>query len=1145
MNSQIIYSVETTILLRIVEKRYHADCQHLTREKIVAAALLVCLRDDDRYRSFFAQELGNDRSVAFLTEELPIVYRYFGEDRNYLFDCLSRLEEYIADHPEDPSYYALEQKAFEEGKKNDWITLHISSLLENLFREPTPFLESLKKPVNEEEAVREETEAVEEDDELADEMLSTQELLNASDDPKIRSNKNSFRALVKKTISLRRKLQKLMSGQENAIQTFVTGFYHAGTLKLMGVQNSHPAAVYLFAGPPGVGKTFFSETVAGYLDLPFCRFDMSEYADKEAHMTFIGSNQVYRGSAEGTLTGFVKKHEDGAVVLLDEIEKAHPVIIRLLLQLLDAGRLRDVFLDEEIDFSKVIIIMTTNAGKQLYENHPSGNFSMIPPNVVLDAIVKEKNPLTNAPFFPAAISSRLSAGNVVMFNRLSVAALKAIARNEYLGYVQSYRKMGLDVQIDKYLYAALLFSKGKNVDARNIKGGAGSFLSSSLYDLSRLLESNQPGPTINDIDTVRIHLAIPEDDPPIKELFVSPNPFEVMVVADSPVMQAIQNEAANCRFYQVTTPEEASEVLSRHDISLAMVDPLMGTDADTRELMSSSVSLLHRIAEDYPAIPVYVVQSRKRMYNNEERASFVKEGVRDFLTLDDPRQPFSARLSEICEDIHCENQIIRLGSSCKVLTYKTCELLTDPKTAEIRLFDFKLVTAMEAEDTDSVVSELSRPDITFHDVIGAEDAKKELRFFIDYLKDPRKYAGSGLHSPKGVLLYGPPGTGKTMLAKAMAGEANVTFLSSEGNRFVRKYVGEGAEELHKLFATARKYAPSIIFIDEIDSIGADRNSSSEKNSSADVLTAMLTEMDGFHNDISRPVFVLAATNYSVDRGTKILDPALTRRFDRTIFVDLPKKSDRLNYLNLKLSDPVFEVTDPMRQNLAQRSIGMSLAQLEQVIELSLRMAVREGKMKVTDSILDESLELFCNGEKKKWNEASMRRVAVHESGHLLMNLLGGGRPAYVTITSRGDFGGYVMEEPAEDSINLTKNDILKHIRCALGGRAAELVYYGEKEGLSTGPSSDFRKAFHFCLQMICTYGMSENLGIISTNSIMPESVREQIYAECSAVLKREMDFAVEMIGKHRELLEAFIEKLLNCSHMTQSEIQEIYLQFQD
>ncbi|WP_300347374.1 AAA family ATPase [uncultured Oscillibacter sp.] len=293
----------------------------------------------------------------------------------------------------------------------------------------------------------------------------------------------------------------------------------------------------------------------------------------------------------------------------------------------------------------------------------------------------------------------------------------------------------------------------------------------------------------------------------------------------------------------------------------------------------------------------------------------------------------------------------------------------------------------------------------------------------------------------------------------MAGESDVTFIAAEGNQFLKKYVGEGPESVHALFNTARKYAPSILFVDEIDAIGKNRDGSDGVNS-ADVLTAFLTEMDGFNVKSDKPVFVLAATNFDInDNGARSLDPALVRRFDNKIMVDLPNKAERGLYIKQKTNaHPAIDVSDGEIENIAMRSTGMSLAELELVLELALRNAVKSENFTVTDEILENAFESFNSGEVKKWAPEELERTARHEAGHALLCWLGGETPSYLTIVARASHGGYMQHGGNEDKGSYTKEELLARIRTALGGRAAETVYYGDYGGVSTGARSDLQNA---------------------------------------------------------------------------------------
>ena len=432
-----------------------------------------------------------------------------------------------------------------------------------------------------------------------------------------------------------------------------------------------------------------------------------------------------------------------------------------------------------------------------------------------------------------------------------------------------------------------------------------------------------------------------------------------------------------------------------------------------------------------------------------------------------------------------------------------------------------------------MLSNVMRPDVKFSDVLGLDSVKKELEFFKQYFLKPREYLRKGFNPPKGLLLYGPPGTGKTMIAKALAGESDVTFLQTTGNDFQKGNYSESVDEVKRVFRTARKYAPSVIFIDEIDAVARNRMNNSS-TSDAQLLNAFLTEMDGFSKDPSKPVLVLGATNFDVYNGS--LDPALMRRFDRKIYISLPVLSDRRKYLTDKTQKEIFDVSEDIIENIAIRSVDMSLAELEGVVDLAMRTAGFEGSDKVTDEIFENAFETFNIGEKRSTDVTNIKRIACHESGHALMCCLGGNTPVYVTIVSRGDAGGYVMPEINEESHVLTRSEMLNKIRISLGGRAAEIVCYGEEDGLSIGASSDLNKATRIAKAIIMAYGMYDDFGMSTDISLVsPEKLKEKI----DSILKTELNNAIELIKQNRDKLDALCDELIKKNRLMSKEIESI------
>jgi len=949
--------------------------------------------------------------------------------------------------------------------------------------------------------------------------------------------------LTREVKKIREELQRVIFGQDKAINTFASGYFQAGMAELMGKQKKRPRATFLFAGPPGVGKTFLAETVAETLGLPYRRFDMSEYSDKEATLQFSGSDKVYRNGKPGNVTSFVEKHPK-CVLLFDEIEKAHLNVIHLFLQMLDAGRLRDSYNDNEVSFSDALIIMTTNAGKQLYEE--CEDLSAVSRKVVLAALEKDVNPVTKEAFFPAAICSRFATGNVVMFNHMEAHNLKAIVEQEMKRNAEDIKEqLQIECKIDDSVYTALLLAEGGAADARTVRSRAETFFNSELYELFRFVGSEKVNTDINCIEKIHIFIDLQSAADEVKNLFCMESRAKALVVADKETVAKCMTYCDEAELIGAQNADDAVEVLKNNSIDFVLLDMEYGAEdkvgkpLNVADVQTPAREFCCFMQSQNKALPLYMLEKEESCLSTEETNSFLSQGIRKVVRLRD-MDAFAAEMKNVVSCLHQHASMEKLARENKLITFETAQTLSEDGTAaEIRLFDLKLDVAVDADDAKNILSAVSKPDVRFEDVIGAKDAKEELKYFVEYLKNPKKYMGTGVKAPKGIIFYGPPGTGKTLLAKAMACEAGVTFIAAEGNQFLMRSLGEGPEKVHQLFRTARKYAPSILFIDEIDAIAKERGT--EMSGDTGTLTAFLTEMDGFSTDPSRPVFVLAATNFDVEPGSrKSLDPALMRRFDRRICIDLPDKEDRMQFLQMKIKkNQALQISAQQVENIATRANGMSLAELDSVVELALRSAIRAGQTIVGDALFEESLETFNNGEVKQWDASQLERVARHEAGHALVSMLGGEKPTYLTIVARGSHGGYMQHAPQEGKAIYTRDELLARIRTSLAGRAAEIVYYGTQDGISTGASGDFASATSMAHQMICTYGMDDEFGLavipdmIAADGTMSVEVRKRI----NCILKEQMQETVRLISENKDRIDSLVQELLAKNHLNAAEIE--------
>ncbi len=1114
-----------------------------------------------------------DRDKVSLPEGAGVISEFMSVRRQFIkksvvFDeAYGQLTSALDNENVEPGTFSVDSFIFNklmyeaenEAVKNGETTLTASRVLEAVLAKPGP---AFKKYFDDFEAVKKEecaacsdaVEKVENPYEEFDELtVETNRGAEEAKEERLEAERKvaglkSLLGSVGKVKNIQKTLFERIYGQDNAVTTFVEGVFQAELVSLTKLKRSKPRATYLFAGPPGVGKTFLAEQAAEVLDLPYKRFDMSEYADKEANIEFCGSDKVYKNGKSGNITSFVAEHPK-CILLFDEIEKAHLVVIHLFLQLLDAGRLRDNFTDEEVSFKDAILIFTTNAGRQLYEDPSVSELSSVSRKTVLQALGKDKNPVTGAPLFPQAICSRFASGNVLMFNHLGASHLLKIVDKEINNHARAFgESTGISFEIDKKLSGAIMFSEGGKADARAVSGKASNFLYRELYELFRLMASEKNNFDIEKLRKVKIGVELPDDEN-IRKLFAEASVPELLLFAEGKTAEECVKKLSGFKVRVADTVESAKEILFNNDISVILLDVRCNSEERGGVLNIEDVRSAGRDFFEYAGervnLPLYIIQNKEGDISPEEFTSFAGGGASALLTVRGGN--FAHEVREKCNNAYMQYNLLELAKANKVVSFKTLQKISkNGETASINLFDFKQATAVDAEDNKNILGDVSRPDKHFADVIGAEDAKDELAYFVNYLKNPKKFLRKGVKPPKGILLYGPPGTGKTLLAKAMAGESDVTFIATEGNRFLQRFVGDGAQLVHDIFRTARKYAPSILFIDEIDVIAKERKGEG-KPTADDVLTALLTEMDGFNVDTDKPVFVLAATNFGIETGTaNSLDGAVLRRFDRKIYVDLPNKEERERFINaLTAKSAAFTVDGKQIGNIALRSAGMSLAELEQVCELALRNAIKTKDCSVDNAALEEAFESYNSGEVKKWNPATLERTARHEAGHALMCWLGGETPSYLTIVARGGHGGYMQHGESEDKGLYTKTELLSRIKTALGGRASEIVFYGETDGVSTGASGDLFTATKVAEQLLCNYGMDGETGLsyVSLKEAAGSPYYGVLRERVNGILRNELENAVREISENKSAVNALVEVLLERNHMRGEEIDEILSKF--
>ncbi len=443
----------------------------------------------------------------------------------------------------------------------------------------------------------------------------------------------------------------------------------------------------------------------------------------------------------------------------------------------------------------------------------------------------------------------------------------------------------------------------------------------------------------------------------------------------------------------------------------------------------------------------------------------------------------------------------------------------------------------------------NKPKVSFNDVAGIDEIKEEVREIVDFLKNPKKYQKLGARIPKGILLAGPPGTGKTLLAKAIAGEAGVPFLSVSGSEFVEMFVGVGASRVRDLFEQAKKNAPCIIFIDEIDAVGRKRGIGigGGHDEREQTLNQLLVEMDGFESKDG--IIVIAATN-----RPDILDPALLRpgRFDRQIMVPLPDVKGRLEILKIHAKNkPLAEDVD--LETIARSTPGFSGADLENLLNEAALIAAKKNKDKIDMEDLEEAKDKIIMGVARKSLALSEREkitTAYHEAGHALVGwmLPNADKVHKVTIIPRGRALGVTQQLPKEDMYTYTLDYLMDRLAVLFGGRVAEEIFLNT---ISTGAGNDIKVATDIARKMVCEWGMSEKVGPIhikvedifdvpTNNQIISEDLKKLIDEEVKRILDEAQKKARKIILENKDKVERLAQALLEKETLTEEEIEKIF-----
>ena len=972
---------------------------------------------------------------------------------------------------------------------------------------------------------KEETSEIEEQEDEYAYQEPSYPAFEMEENEKQKINETPMFELAEKSAELGIALSASIVGQDSAIKKMENAYFNLLRREMMNEKNKGPRGVFLFAGPPGVGKTYMAQLFAEFHQEKFRRFDMSGYSHDGSVVGIVGLDGQYKGARPGEFTNFVKNNPNG-IVLFDEIEKAHPDVIRLFLRVLDEGVCIDECDKEEIDCSGCTIIFTTNAGKQLYVDANDENLTELPDSVIIDALAKDINLETRTPYFPPEMISRLSSHTIVMFNHLSSDVIYKLVKKDVETHLKKTEGIyHIDVsQGSSIITQTIMYSIASNIDARKASKLAGRIIDKEIYEFVSMLKERGEHTDIERI-TWRIKSA---DNTDVLQMYQQEKDAVVVVFGDKNGEIQCASEHENITIKSVCSLDALREILQKENVCCAFIFYEYGLGLTENKLSLIDVPSRGRgawmaIQKENKDIPTYILTNETvgHIYSRSERLAFQAKGILDFVEI----KSFSEKLDEVCAACTCRKNVKKMISKRQVLNYHTSKTYdTHSKSGEIVFCDLKFEQVIEAEDKSAFLSAVERPNLTWDDIYVANDVKEELIYFINYLTNPVEYKKLGLRTPKGALMYGPPGTGKTSLAKIVAAESGMNFIVTTGADLLQG----GSIAVEKVFRQARKYAPAVLFVDEIDAIGMSRNYGTVNVA----LNTLLTEMDGFAKLNDKPVFVMAATNMG-----KSLDSALRRRFDREFEVGLPDEYGRLWILSRSIEKhrDKFALSKEAIRSFVDRSYGLSIAMLGNIIEAALREAVRKSE-KITDEMLDDVFEKILHGDAKvNVSKEDIIHTARHEAGHAIIHLYYGNEPEYMSVVSRSGFNGYVLAK--NKNSHPTREDLLHRICAALGGRAAEMEFgYGR----TPGASADIEFATKIAEDMVCRYGMYEEevgLAVISAENIhnYPEA-----HKLVNQILMEQLSTAKEIIRKKKHIVEKMADAVCAKKYLTKADLIEIY-----
>lgn len=994
---------------------------------------------------------------------------------------------------------------------------------------------------------------------------------------------NEFKKIIQTMKNVRDYFKREIVGQETVIHSIITGLAHADMKRVIDPGNVQPLAVFIFMGPPGVGKIHSAVCLAEALQRPYKILDMAQCHDDDLYSELTGDEKP------GLLTGFVEAN-DYSLLIVDEIEKAGPNMIQIFLQILEHGTVYDRYLKKEISFKNIILIFTTNAGVILYRDPNHEIFTLKPEDqraTLVSVLENEIDPVTNKNVFPKGICSRLDRGHLVLFNHIPIPDKIRIMKKELNKNIELFRNTyGITITCDLLLPITLLYHCGANSDLVLIKNLAEKIIWSELFHYTYALEDERSVTSffknikeiaiIPEIFKEQATALLPDDE--IQKLFRVPSDITILLIIDNDYqdnfvkIQSFKYKGItySIQWICISDIELLKQKLQANTLPMFILIDIWISGKDTHQFpeiqgrpkitdltegripyalneLIPGQTILKFIRGHFRDIPVYILS-----FPGNKIANKIHLPIDDVLLLDYIRHfgvkgridleknspekdnSFINEIVRINNDAFFEKTAITLSKKREIVSFDIMPIeYRNEKRYHIKLRNFSKTRRLDAADFCDIISDVELPETRFDDVIGADNAKIPLKKLIMWLENTDIYRTSPVRPPRGILLTGLPGTGKTMLARALAGEANAAFMVRSGTSFISRWVGSGPENIRELFVQARKYAPTIVFIDEIDSFAGKRGGGFGTNKAEEeTLNTLLTEMDGFWTGQREPVIVIAATNLPEE-----LDPALLRRFDKVIEVELPDREARSKYMKRELAD--YLKNDETLENeiefISKETAGYTISDLECGIHEMILAA--SSASEINSQTLRDTFKFSYHSDKE-----ILKRIALHEAGHALVSMFYDIIPHYVTIIKRKGSSGSVWFETDKYKDSYTKEELFQQITIAMGGRAAEIHQFGPDQ-ISTGSSDDLRKAIDIATDMICVHGMGDE-GIEAipikkqgSNEWNPD---EKQKAAIYTILRNANICSEKILNENSGILLKMVRELVDKNRLNQDDLEKFH-----